>query len=134
MFTTTKIHKDWAQRAQRKLGRTTEHWLQLVARQQGRCSFSGVPLRFDAVAGTATKGGTGVHPLYASINRCGPGDDPTDHEIVCLPLNEITGLLPQACSADLRTSKSWRRLMAAWAKQAAVDSNDRKAFRNLLRP
>ena len=129
----TDDHLRWAKSAQRKYGHTAQYWLDLIAKQDGCCAFSGAALRFDARSGTPIAGGPGAHPLYAAVDHTSPGSDDLGHEIVSYDLNDLKGHLPSDCFAELRLTKSWRRLMDQWRQQALENSDDRGAFRSIRR-
>ncbi len=132
-FAITEDHKRWARGAQRKYGRRTQDWVDLIKHQQGRCALSGAPLLFEAVHGTAIAGGLGVHPLYAAVDHVSPGRDHHGHQIVSYDLNDLKGHLPVAIFDELRICSSWRRLMRAWRAQAIKNPHDRQALRRLRR-
>src|SRR5205823_1505688 len=118
---------------QRMYGRTQSYYLDLIARQGGRCAFSRVLLRFDAVSGTSIAGGLGCHPLYAALDHTAPGSDHEGHQIVSYALNDLKGHLPYDCFHALAQSPAWQRLMHAWRVQEAEDTEDREGFYALLR-
>lgn len=129
----TEHHKHWAKAVQRKWGRRTREWLDLIRRQQGRCALSGAPLLFDVLHGTAIAGGPGAHPLYAVVAHVSPGLDGHSLQMVSHDLNDLKGHLPVAIFAELRTCPSWRRLMQAWRAQAIRNPRGRRALRRLWR-
>jgi hypothetical protein len=135
----TPQHKRWAanrktsDRKRFKINHEVEYYLDLIEKQEGKCAFSDVPLHFDAQFGTAVKNGKGCHPLYASLDHTSPGSDSRGYGIVCYALNDVKGHLPHDCFVDLKVSGSWKRLMAEWRKQAALDPHDRRAFYSLLK-
>lgn len=133
-FETTDDHKRWAANCKKRYGRTTDHYLQLVRVQEGRCAFSGVPLFFDSLNGTPVAGGQGCHPLYVALDHTAPGCDTQGHRIVCFALNDLKGHLPHDCFIALAETAAWQCLMLAWQHQASLDPADRKAFYALLRP
>lgn len=61
-FEISTDHRRWARRAKQKYGRTVAYWLDLLAKQQGCCAFSGVRMLFDSESGTAQAGGAGRAP------------------------------------------------------------------------
>ncbi|MCL0063809.1 hypothetical protein M1N83_01180 [Dehalococcoidia bacterium] len=132
-FDFTRDHHKWAERAQGKYGQSKNDWLDLIAKQEGRCAISGVMLRFDADSGTAREGGPGVHPIYASVDRRSPGSDKHGYQIVCYDLNDLKAALPHDCFEELRDCASWKKLMERWRKQAEIDSDNRDAFKKIRR-
>jgi hypothetical protein len=52
----TADQRRWAKNRQRMYGRTQVNYLDMIKRQSGRCAFSDVPLRFEAVSGTPIAG------------------------------------------------------------------------------
>lgn len=133
VFDVSADQQRWAEAAQRKYKKPKSYWLNLIRQQQGRCAFSGAILRFDAPSDTPIQGGAGCHPLYAAVDHCAPGTDEKGYQIVCYDLNDLKGHLPYACFEDLRSTPSWRRLMAKWRQQAEEDPDNRLAFLALRR-
>lgn len=132
-FQITADHHRWAKSAARKYGHGKSYWLELIARQQGRCNFSGVQLLFDAASGTPIAGGQGVHPIYAAVDHCSPGCDDLGHQIVSYDLNDLKGHLPPDCFKDLCSNPSWKELMNKWREQAEQSTENREAFRSIRR-
>ena len=129
----TADHLRWAKNRQRLYGQTRDYYLTLIERQEGRCAFSGVLLKFGSSSGTPIAGGIGCHPLYASLDHCAPNSDASGHQIVSYALNDLKGHLPLSCFLALAQTEAWRELMASWSRQAEEDSEDREGFYALLR-
>jgi hypothetical protein len=62
---------------------------ELVEKSEGRCRWTGLPLKFDRVSGTGRR-----DPLAAVIEHRQPGDNCEGHDIVCSYINQMKGCLP----------------------------------------
>ena len=130
-FELTADHYRWAKRARRKYGQSKEYWLELIARQCGRCAFSGAPLFFNSAAGTPVAGGHSQHPLYAVVDHSWPGSDQHGHEIVSNDLNDLKGHLPPELFAAQQRTKAWKQMMIRWREEAIQKPEDRSIFHAL---
>ena len=134
-FQPTAEQRRWAGARQRYHGGRSADYLALIAAQDGKCAFSGVPLIFDrAHGGGCTPGCAGAHPIYAALDHCSPGSRSHGYQVVSYALNDLKGHLPLDCFRELTQTPSWQRLMSAWSRQQRLDVSDRQAFRELLRP
>jgi len=132
-FKLTKHHSSWASKRRRQ-GVGKSKLREMLERQGGRCALSGVEMVFDVKERTPEKGGRGCHPLSPAVDHVDPGNAKGDFQLICYALNDLKGHLPPDCFNALRQADAWKQLMAAWKEQAERDSNDRQAFRRLLRP
>ncbi len=123
----TQEQEAWTNR--RRHGLTPGFQRQLLIEQKGKCAISGVTMCFHIEARTPVP--RGCHPLAPSIDHENPGD-PNRVQIVCYALNDLKGHLPYDCFKALAKTEEWKRLMAAWKKQAAKDPCDRTAFARLV--
>ena len=90
-------------------------------------------MRFDSAAGTPVAGGEGCHPLYASLDHVAPGRGDHGYQIVCYDLNDLKGHIPPILFNALRQSPEWSDFMKAWKKQADKDSDNRRAFKDIVK-
>jgi len=130
----TQISPDqnrWCINAQQKYGESRDYYRELVIKQNGKCAFSGVELRFDVESGTALKDGRGCHALYAALDHTKPSSDDEGHSLVCYALNDIKGHLPYECFVALQTTDAWGDFMQKWRTLAERDANESRAFYNL---
>lgn len=131
MYKLSRTQKAWA--SKKKQGLPPSALRTLVIRQKGRCALSQVKMVFDKKKGTPVQGGKGCHPLYAAVDHISPGSR-IHFQLVCYALNDLKGHLPRDCFQALTPTSPWRNLMKKWRGQAQKGPNNRKAFKNLLRP
>ena len=122
----------WASKRRQGVAKTLLR--SLLIQQECKCALSGVEMIFDTSEGTPVTGGKGCHPLYPAVDHIDPGNPDGGHQIVCYALNDLKGHLPFDCFYALTQTNEWRSLMDRWRKQAAIDREDRVAFKRLLRP
>ncbi len=140
-------HMNIVRRSEMELNQQQEKWASkrrqgvaktllrsLLIKQECKCALSGVEMIFDISEGTPVTGGKGCHPLYPAVDHIDPGNPNGGHQIVCYALNDLKGHLPFDCFYALTQTNEWRSLMDRWRKQAAIDREDRVAFKRLLRP
>lgn len=135
LFPFSPAHQRWCRSRQRLYGGMIAEYRELIAAQDGKCAFSGVPLIFESEHGGGfTPGCQGCHPLYATLDHCSPGSQSHGYQIVCYALNDLKGHLPFDCFLALVQTEAWKHLMGAWRLQQQRDQFNRGAFRALLRP
>lgn len=133
-FELTAAHREWLNRKRKRKCFQSVDLEDLLKKQRGLCALSGAPLLFDLRLGTPVEKSQGCHPLYAAVDHIDPGSDRGGYQIVCYDLNDLKGHLPLDCFLDLCATPSWISLMAKWRSQAEANSQDREAFKKILRP
>jgi hypothetical protein len=132
-YTLTDDQDRWAHKRRRQ-GVSTKDQTALLIEQKGRCKLSDVLLVFVPDDGTPQKGGLGCHPLYPAVDHRDPGNPKGGYQIVCYALNDLKGHMPTECFEALCETPAWKNLMRRWKAQADKNSDDREAFRLLIRP
>lgn len=128
---TTKDRERWIRNARRKYKGTTQSWIDLIKRQNGKCALTGAQLLFDVKNGTCKKGGSGCHPLYASVDHINPQRTDQGFQILCYDINDLKGHLPPLLFNALKQTKEWKRFIKKWRK-LAKSQGGRKIFKKLI--
>jgi len=103
-----------------------------IKESKGKCAFSGAQMTFKAEDGTP-RAGKPCHPLYASVDHTSPRNSAYGYQLVCYALNDLKGSLPNKLFSELKNTPAWNHLMQQWKSQAENNSNDREAFKTLLK-
>ncbi len=126
----TEEQEEWVRRKQ-GLGKLALR--NLIKKQEGKCTLSGVDLKFNKEEhGKCVKGGKGCHPLYAAVDHIAPGNAKAGHQIVCYDLNDLKGHLPEVLFNALKKTAEWENFIKKW-KALADRGEEREAFKELIR-
>lgn len=113
----TEDQQQWIERAVNNgniwnVPKRRQYRQQLVEQSQGRCAWTGLPLKFDRASATGQR-----DPLAAVIDHRQPASTCEGHDIVCDYINRMKGCIPWKVWESLTHTAAFKE----WMEQLRAD-------------